>query len=198
MLYKIAHFFRAKMPWLWNLLDIINAFLFSVRFGNRLKCKESLICNQYQNETGYEIKPIRDICTDDLTKFFSRQPIDAFKFFNPHGFDPKSIKNLQNNKAFLGYVFIDKHIIVGYCFNRSFFIGKGFRGRMVDINFRGNGLGTIMNRLLNDIGFGIGLRLFETVNKHNVASYKSALSASNVKIIEQKSDGDLYLEIMNN
>ena len=87
-------------------------------------------------------------------------------------------------------------IIAGYCFNRSFFLGKGFRGRMVDIDFRGKGLGTTMNCLLNEVGFGIGLRLFETVNRDNIASYKSALSASKVSVIEEREDGDLYLEIL--
>jgi hypothetical protein len=68
--------------------------------------------------------------------------------------------------------------------------------RMVDINYRGKGLGTLMNRILNEVGFGIGLRLFETVNKDNIASYRSAMSASNVKVIEEMEDGDLYLEIL--
>lgn len=67
---------------------------------------------------------------------------------------------------------------------------------MVDINYRGRGIGTMMNCLLNEVGFGIGLRLFETVNKNNVASYRSAISASNVKVIEEMADGDLYLEIL--
>lgn len=67
---------------------------------------------------------------------------------------------------------------------------------MVGIDYRGMGLGTMMNRLLNEIGFGVGLRLFETVNKRNVASYKSAVSASNVKVIEEMENGDLYMEIL--
>ena len=67
---------------------------------------------------------------------------------------------------------------------------------MVDIDYRGRGLSTLMNRLLNEIGFGIGLRLFETVNKNNVASYRSAISASKVKVINEMADGDLYLEIL--
>ena len=72
----------------------------------------------------------------------------------------------------------------------------GFRGRMVDINFRGRGLGTAMNKMLNEVGFGIGLRLFETVSKGNVASYKSALSASKVKVVKELPHNELYLEIM--
>ena len=73
---------------------------------------------------------------------------------------------------------------------------KGFRGRMVDISYRGKGLGTMINKILNEVGFGIGLRLFETVNKDNVASYRSAMSASNVKVIKELEGGDLYLEIL--
>lgn len=67
---------------------------------------------------------------------------------------------------------------------------------MVDIDYRGMGLGTMMNRILNEVGFGIGLRLFETVNKDNIASYRSAMSASNVRILEELDGKDLYLEIL--
>ena len=86
--------------------------------------------------------------------------------------------------------------IAGYCFNRCFFHGQGFRGRMVDINYRGKGLGTAMNKLLNEVGFGIGLRLFETVSKKNIASYRSALSASKVKVVKEMQDNVLYIEIL--
>jgi hypothetical protein len=67
---------------------------------------------------------------------------------------------------------------------------------MVDIDYRGKGLGTAMNKLLNDVGFGIGLRLFETVSKDNLASYRSALSASDVKVVKEMSNNELYLEIL--
>ncbi len=67
---------------------------------------------------------------------------------------------------------------------------------MVDIDYRGKGLGTAMNKILNEVGFGIGLRLYETVSKDNVASYKSALSASKVKVIKEMEHNELYLEIL--
>ena len=67
---------------------------------------------------------------------------------------------------------------------------------MVGMDFRGRGLGTLMNKMMNDVGFGIGLRLFETVSKDNVASYRSALSASNVRIVEELEHNELYLEII--
>ena len=67
---------------------------------------------------------------------------------------------------------------------------------MVDIDYRGNGLGTAMNMVLNEIGFGIGLRLFETVSRDNVASYRSAVSASSVKVVKEMPHNELLLEIL--
>lgn len=193
MLYKIAHLLRDKLSWLWDVIERLNSWLFSLRYGKRLK--------RFAFSTvpdGYEIVPIKDVPTEKLVTFFKCQPEEAYTYFRPHGFDEKSIKRMQKNKAFLGYVLKDKENgeIAGYCFNRCFFHGQGFRGRMVDMNYRGKGLGTAMNKILNDVGFGIGLRLFETVSKDNVASYRSALSASNVKVVKEMPHNDVYLEIL--
>lgn len=192
MLYKIAHVLRDKLSWLWNIIEWINGLIFYMRYGKKLKAFSFTTVPD-----GYDIVPIKSIPTNDLVSFFMHQPEEAYTFFRPHGFDSKSIKLLQRNKAFLGYVLKDKanDAIAGYCFNRCFFHGQGFRGRMVDIDYRGKGLGTAMNKILNEVGFGIGLRLFETVSKDNVASYRSAMSASNVKVVKELEHNELYLEI---
>ena len=184
------------MPWLWDVVDTINSWLFSLRYGRRLKDIESKVMEKYASETGYEICRMRDVGASQLADFFAVQPEEAYKYFKPHGFDVKSIRKLQRNKSFLAYLVMDEGRIAGYCFNRSFFHGRGFRGRMVDMDYRGKGLGTTMNRLLNDVGFGIGLRLFETVSKDNVASYRSAMSASNVKVVKEMEENELFLEIV--
>lgn len=209
MLYAIAHFLRDKMPWLWDLVDMINSFLFDLRYGKKLSGFTSTSSAQVLVSECFKVVPMRDVETEKLVEFFARQPEEAYTFFKPHGFDAKAIKKLQRNKAFLAYVLVDtkaennlkpsetaEGIIAGYCFNRSFFHGKGFRGRMVDINYRGKGLGTMMNKILNEVGFGIGLRLFETVSKDNVASYRSTISASNFKVVEELPHNELYLEIL--
>ena len=193
MLYKIAHILKNKFTWLWNVIEKINSWLFSLRYGKLLK---TFSFNSIPN--GYEIMALRDVPTEEIVVFFNSQPKEAYTFFHPHGFDAASIKKLQKSRAFLAYVLVDKEKekIAGYCFNRSFFHGVGFRGRMVDINYRGKGLGTAMNRILNEVGFEIGLRLFESVSKDNVASYRSALSASNVKVVKELPHNELYLEIV--
>lgn len=193
MLYQIAHVLRDKLTWLWILIECFNALLFSLKYGKKLKGFAFSVIPE-----GYEIVAMKDNPTEKMVEFFSRQPEEAFTYFHPHGFDAKSIMRLQGNKAFLAYVLIDKtnDKIAGYCFNRCFFHGVGYRGRMVDVNYRGKGLGTAMNKILNQVGFGIGLRLFETVSKDNVASYRSALSASNVRVVKEMPDNELYLEIL--
>ena len=120
--------------------------------------------------------------------------------------DYNTIKSLQRNKAFLAYHILDKTkddvlcscTISGYCLNRSFFHSKGFRGRLIDIDFRGKGLGAAMNRLLNEVGVALGLNLFETVSTDNIASSRSALGASRIKILhDNKETNELYIEIIN-
>ena len=193
MIYELAHVIKEKFGWLWILIEIINSLLFSMRYGKRLN---NFVFTNIPK--GYEIVKFKDVSTEKILEFFGHQPEETFKYFRPHEFDIKSIKLLQGNKAFLAYMLMDKENgrIAGYCFNRCFFHGQGFRGRMVDIDYRGKGLGTAMNKILNEVGFAIGLRLFETVSKDNVASYKSALSASNVKVVKEMPNNELYLEIL--
>ena len=194
MLYALAHILRDKLPWVWDVVDTANSKLFDVRYGKRLKSFKFSVVPK-----GYFPVPIREVTAERLVRFFDHQPEESYRFFKPHGFDSESIKKLQKNKAFLAYVLIDESNgnFAGYCFNRAFFFGKGFRGRMVDIDYRGRGLGTMMNRMLNEVGFGIGLRLFETVSKDNVASYRSAVSASGFRVVKELPHNELYLEILN-
>ena len=191
-LYDIAHFLQDRVSWFWSIIERGNGMAFSMRYGRKLKS-----LSFFSIPVEYELMPIRDVSHKDIIAFFDRQPKEAFTYFRPHGFDDKSIKRLQRNKSFLGYVLLENGQIAGYCFNRCFFNGQGFRGRMVDIDYRGKGLGTAMNKILNEVGFGIGLRLFETVSKENVASYRSALSASSVRVVKEMENNELYLEILN-
>lgn len=86
MLYKLAHILRDKFSWAWNLIEWVNALLFSWRYGRRLKGFVFSVVPE-----GYDILPIREIATNDLVAFFQRQPEEAYTYFHPHGFDEKSI-----------------------------------------------------------------------------------------------------------
>lgn len=192
-LYQLAHTLKDKVPFIWDVIEKVNEWLFWLRYGRKVR-KVEVTCVP----DGYDLVALKDVETARIVEFFEHQPAEAFTYFNPHKFDFKSIKRLQKNRSYLAYLLLDNENgkIAGYCFNRCFFQGKGFRGRMVDIGYRGKGLGTAMNKILNEVGFGIGLRLYETVSKDNVASYKSALSASNVRVVKEMEGNEVYLEIL--
>ena len=167
--------------------------MFSLKYAGKL---HDIHCENIPN--GYSIIPIDEIPKERFIEFFSRQPEEAFTYFHPHGFDAKNLRRLQRNKAFLGYVLVDEESdkIAGYCFLRCYCNGQGYRGRMVDMNYRGKGLGTAMNKIVDKIGFGIGLRLYESVSRDNIPSYRSALSASNIKIVKELGKNEVLLEIL--
>ena len=197
MLYQLAHFLRDHLPLVWDGADWLNGQLFAIRYGHRLRA----VTADWGKELPYAIVPLHDCATVDVVAFFARQPEEAFRFFHPHGFDNRSIRQLQRNPAFLAYMIqstgeIGQKDYIGYFFLRSFFWGKCFRGRMVDIRWRGRGLGTQLNRWMNHLGFGLGMRIFETVSRENMASYKSAMAASRCKVIKELKNNDLYLEIL--
>lgn len=192
-LYQLAHTMKEKVPFIWNAVEKVNELLFLLRYGRKIKT-----ISVKSVPDGFRMAKMKEVPTERIVEFFQHQPEMAFKFFNPHKFDGKRIKQLQKNKSYLAYLLLDKENdnIAGYCFNRCFFMGKGFRGRMVDVDYRGKGLGTAMNKMLNEVGFGIGLRLFETVSKDNVASYRSAMSASNVRVVKELPHNEVYLEVL--
>ena len=84
--------------------------------------------------------------------------------------------------------------IIGYFFLRCFFIGKAFLGKMVDVNAQGKGIGTQMCLCAMDIAKALGLRMFETISKDNIASLRSTEKVLDVRIVEEMDNNYLYIE----
>lgn len=191
MLYALAHFLRDHCPFIWDLVDVLNSFLFSLRYGNKLKKIKEVLT---RIDSPYVILPLSECQASDLAAFFDAQPQEAFDYFHPHGFDEKSLKKLQSYSAFLAYVVKDNEKIVGYFFMRSFFHGKTFIGRIVDCNYRGKGIAKMMNRVTFEIAQLISLRVFQTISTKNISSLRSAQAENELRIIETLPNGDLYVE----
>ena len=191
MLYKIAHLLKDKVGWLWNLIERLNSMLFTWRYGKKLRDFKFTCVPE-----GYDVVAMRDVPTKRLVTFFEHQPGEAYTYFKPHGFDAKSIEQLRKNSAYLAYLLMDNsnNRIAGYCFIRAFFMGKGYRGRMVDIDYRGKGVGKVLSEVLNEVGFGIGLRLFTSISPENYASLNSVKATTNIKIVRTLENGYYYIE----
>ena len=72
MLYQIAHIVRDKLGWLWQFIERLNAWLFSMRYGQRLR---SLSFREIPE--GYKLLLLRDVPTEKMVAFFEHQPEES-------------------------------------------------------------------------------------------------------------------------
>ena len=187
MVYELTHFLQDKLPFIWEMVEWGNSALFQVRYGRK---DVSAVLEQCPSFAEVEESDV-----PDLVRFFAAQPEEAFQFFRPHEFDEKTLRKLQRRKSFLMYCVRDEEgRIVGYFFLRCFFIGKAFLGKMVDVNSQGKGIGTQMCLCAMDIAQTLGLRMFETISKDNIASLCSTEKVLDTRIVEEMENGYLYIE----
>ena len=169
MLYKIAHILRDKLPWIWDIIGIINSFLFGLRYGSKMKNVQKILSHftkttgEAGNALSYRIESLGKDNLPMLAKMFAEQPASAFDFFKPHGFDELSLNKLAKDKSFLAYIVVvegntQQKVCVGYFFQRSFFWGKSFRGYMTDYRWQRRGINKMMNLCATDISSLLGIR----------------------------------------
>lgn len=179
MLYKLAHIILLRLPWVWELIEWINDFAFSIRYHKHLIAVE-------------DVASEKD--SDALVEFFKRQPDDSFLFFKPHSFDKKTITKLLKRRSMLMHVIYRDNIIVGYCFLRCFFIGKGYRGYIVDVGQQKKGIGKELGVWLNHAAQKLNIRTFKSINNNNPASLHLAKSTCILKKVQEMTDGDIEYE----
>ena len=207
MLYKIAHILRDKLPWIWDIIGVINSFLFGLRYGSKTKNVQNILSHftkttdEAGNALSYRIESLGKDNLPMLAKMFAEQPASAFDFFKPHGFDELSLNKLVKDKSFLAYIVVaegtvQQKVCVGYFFQRSFFWGKSFRGYMTDFRWRRKGINKLMNQCATEISSLLGLHVYGTIAPENIASMKSAQAANDVKIIETLRNGDYLVEYL--
>lgn len=192
MLYELSHFIKDNCGFLWDAVEKINAFFFSIKYQKKLKGISNLL--KEMSDGTFVIRPTVESDAKALTQFFAEQPEKAFEFFKPHDFDEKTVLKILKNKAFQTFVVTENGTIIGYFFLRSFVNGKCFRGRMADYRTRGRGVGKLMAKAIEKIAVYEELRMFASISPDNLASLNSAKSVSDVRIIKTLDNGYYYIE----
>ena len=101
MLYKIAHFLQEKFTFIWDLIEILNAGLFSLRYGRKLKGIQPIL-TKHQGDFIVREANLKDV--DAIVTFFEVQPKESFDFFKPHPFDASTTRKLIKNKSYLFFI----------------------------------------------------------------------------------------------
>ena len=189
MVYELTHFLQNKAPFVWEEVERVNSALFQIRYGWKMRRMDDIL----RHYPSFSI--VEGVSVPVLLRFFETQPESAYRYFKPHSFDENSLRILQRRKSFLMFCARDpENKIVGYFFLRCFFIGKAFLGKMVDVNSQGKGIGTQMCLCAMDIAQALGLRMFETISKDNIASLRSTEKVLNIRIVEELENDYLYIE----
>lgn len=204
MLYKIAHLLRDHCTWIWDMAEAMNSLAFSIRYKKGLTQVPEVLA---KNNTGQV--SLREATTQDaeaLAAFFAKQPEGDFEFFRPHGFDVESLRVLLKRTSFMMFVAEastdscslnlqnSQKEIVGYFFLRSFVHGQSYLGKMVDHEHQGQGIGKLMCKAAMDVAVTLGVRMFESINKNNMASMRSTGAVLKQVVLEELEHGDLLIE----
>lgn len=192
MLYELAHFIKDKCSFLWNAVEWTNASLFALKYRGKLNNISQILEGVSNN--ALTIRMTVDSDAKKLELFFAAQPESAFEFFEPHGFDEKSVLKVLKNKAFMTFIVTVEDEIVGYFFLRAFVNGKCFRGKIVDYRWRNKGIAKQMGNVTNDIAKHLGLRIFASISPDNYASMASSKAVNDVKIVKTLENGYYYIE----
>lgn len=202
MLYKIAHLLRDHMGWLWEVAEGINSFAFRIRYSAQLK----LVAEVLEKNSTEKVWLREAVAADAeaLSAFFAKQPEEDFTFFRPHAFDAESLRMLLKRTSFMMFVAEDmkpsetlkpsETPIVGYFFLRSFVHGQTYLGKMVDHAHQGQGIGKMMCKAAMDVAVTLGVRMFESINKKNMASMRSTGAVLKQVVLQELDHGDLLIE----
>lgn len=193
MLYKLAHVLSDKFGFLWNIIEMLNAFVFALTHKSALE-KIPEILKGCSGQFLLRVAAPADAVS--LANFFAEQPEEAFEFFKPHDFDEKTLSKIIRNRAFLTFLVLDGEKIVGYFFLRCFVNGKSFRGKIVDYRYRGKGIAKLQGLAATKVATALGMRVFGTISPDNYASLASSKAVNEVKIVKTLDNGYYYIEYL--
>ena len=191
---KVLLYVKHHICWIWDVIEWLNSFVFNICFGHCIK--QSVEQSITRVSSQYDFRLLSECDMDTLAAFFVRQPKESFSFFNPHGFDLKSLRKKNGDKSFIMIGVYDGSRLVGYCFLRCFFTKKAFRGKIVDIDYQGRGIAKQMGMLTTEICKNMKFRLFATISKENVKSISSSKAVNDIKIHKELPDGYYYVEYL--
>lgn len=193
MVYELAHFIKEKFRFLWDTLEWCNATLFALTHGKQISKLDDVL---RLVSTEYIFRTARVSDVGRLVEFYSEQPSESFKFFNPYKFDEKSIGKIIKNKSFISFVVFKDDILVGCFFLRCFINGKCFRGKIVHKDWQGRGIAKLMGIAMTKVSQELGLRMFGSISPNNFASMESAKASNTIKVHKILDNGYYYIEFL--
>lgn len=135
----------------------------------------------------------------DIIKLFDlikSQPLPDLKYFHPHEFDVKSLRQQLKKKAFLMMGTFDGDRLIGYFFLRFFINKRCFVGRLIDANYRGREIGSVMNNIMYETAWVMKFRCLSTISKHNTAVIRAHSKNPTMVVLKDLQDDYILVEFV--
>jgi hypothetical protein len=195
MLVRILLHIKHHLPFLWQMVDWLNAFLFRVFHSKKIHQVTVSVISAHQLP-GFEFRQIAAKDLPALAKLLADQPKERVAFFKPHDFDNKALEKTFKNPSFLMMGVFDGPRMVGYFFLRCFWNKKCFVGRLIDEPYQGKGIGKTMNDIMYNIAWESGFKCLSTISKNNKLVMRSHLKNSSLKVIRELANDFLLVEFV--
>ena len=130
-MYRLAHWLKDKIPFLWSFIEFLNMLLFRVKYGKKVLSIDDIL---YKYQGKYLIREATLNDLEVILTFFSEQPQETFKYFSPHKFDLETVSRLINNDAYLFFIVMNDKQMVGYFFLRCFFMENVLEEKLLIID----------------------------------------------------------------
>lgn len=118
-----------------------------------------------------------------LHSFLTALPESHLRFFHPHGFDERSLRQVLKSRALLTYGMFREDALVAYAIIKLFANKKGFIGRLVAPDMAGMGVGRFLSRYLYWQGYRLGFKLRSTIHSDNLPSLRSHQAVRPFRIV---------------
>jgi len=191
----ILIFLKHHFKFLWKIIEKTNAFVFQLFYGGRLKRVLPVVFQQHPNPS-YLYRRLVPQEEEALYGLIQNQDESDLKYFSPHGFDHKSLKQQFKNRSLLMMGAYDGEKMIGYFFLRFFANKKCFVGRLIDKEYRGKGVGLTMNKIMYETAWGMKFRCYSTISNNNTAVIKAHSKNSSMKILKELANDYLLVEFI--
>jgi hypothetical protein len=195
MIPRLLIFIKHHLPFIWAGVEWLNAALFSLLHAKKTeKIATEVIGANSLN--GFLFRKLNRSDIPELERLLYAQPKERVAFFNPHGFETKTLKKVEKNPAFIMMGVFDGQHLVGYFFLRCFWNKKCFVGRLIDEHYESNGIGRVMNAIMYNIAWVSGFKCLSTISKNNKLVMRSHAKNNTMKILKELDNDYLLVEFV--
>lgn len=144
--------------------------------------------------TPYSFRRLNVTDAEALSDLINGQKVSDIEYFRPHSFDLDSIKKQFKNRSLLMMGAFDGEKMTGYFFLRLFANKKCFVGRLIDKDYRGIGIGAVMNKIMYETAWCLGFRCLSTISRKNTAVMHAHAKNPNMIVLKELQNDYLLVE----